>query len=90
MKTKNWLSENIASVIALSFMAFAFTVFLFILLKEVKTTESTTITILATISNILMLIFGYYFGSTKGSKDKDKQIENLTLKQGNDPASDTK
>lgn len=77
---KNSLSENIVPIIALSFMLFAFTVFLFILLKEVKTTESTTITILATISNILMLIFGYYFGSTKNSRDKDKQIEALTGK----------
>lgn len=77
---KNWLSENIASLIALSFLVFSFIVFLLILLHQVKTSESTTITILATISNILMLIFGYYFGSTKSSKDKDKQIENLTSK----------
>jgi hypothetical protein len=79
MEKKHWLtilSENIVSLIAMSILAFTFTIFLLILLREVKTTESTTITILASITNIAMLVIGYYFGSSKGSKDKqDKLME---------------
>lgn len=78
---KNWLSENISSIIALAFLGFAFTIFLLVLLRQVKTTESTTITILASVTNILMLIIGFYFGSSKSGKDKDKQIENLTIEK---------
>jgi hypothetical protein len=78
-KQKNWLSDNIASIIALSFIAFSFIIFLLILTQTVKTSESTTITILASLTNILMLIFGYYFGSTKSSKEKDKQIAQMSM-----------
>ena len=74
---KNWLSENIVSLIALTIIGFAFTVFLLVLLREVKTTESTTITILASITNILMLIIGFYFGSSKTSKEQGKQITDM-------------
>lgn len=77
-KKQNWLSENIASIIALSFLVFTFIVFLIVLLHQVKTTDSTTITIIGTVSNILMLIVGFYFGSSKSGKDKDKAIETLT------------
>lgn len=82
MNKKNWLSENIASVIAISFLMNTFCIFYLVLLKQVKTSDSTTITIIQTISNILMLIVGFYFGSSKSGKDKDTQINNLMQKPG--------
>ena len=80
-KNKNWLSDNIASIIALSFIWYTFYVFKLVLLKEVKTSESQTITIINSITNILMLIVGYYFGSSKGSKDKEQKINELEEKK---------
>lgn len=73
-KNKNWLSDNIASIIALSFIWFTFYVFRLVLIREIKTTEATTISIINSVTNILMLIVGYYFGSSKSSRDKDKLI----------------
>lgn len=78
MKNKNWFSDNIVGIIACNFIAFAMVVYILILTKAVKTTETTTITILGNITNMLMLILGYYFVSSKTSKDKDKQIADLT------------
>lgn len=60
------------TILAVLFIAFAFYIFRMILLKEVTATESTTISIVASVTNVIMLIVGYYFGSSQGSKDKDK------------------
>lgn len=77
MKNKNWLSDNIVSIIALLTIAFAYIVFLIVLLRVVKTTETTTITILSNISNVLILVLSFYFSSTKSSKEKDKLIAEM-------------
>ena len=78
IKNKNWFSDNIVGLIACTFIFFSMLVYLLILTHSVKTTETTTITILGNITNMLMLILGYYFVSSKTSKDKDKQIADLT------------
>lgn len=81
IKNKNWFSENIVGIIACVFIVFVMVVYLLILTRTVKTTETTTITILGNTTNMLMLILGYYFVSSKTSKDKDKQIADLTEKK---------
>lgn len=78
MQKQNWFSENIIGIIGCAFIAFSFVVYLLILTNAVKTTETTTITILGNITNMDMLILGFYFVSSKNSKDKDKQIAELT------------
>lgn len=78
---KNWLSENIVSLLALVWTVFTILIFVMILFRNVKTTDATTITILSTVSNVELIVLTYYFSSTKNSKDKDKQIENLTTAQ---------
>lgn len=77
MKNKNWLSDNIVSIVAITTILFCFTVFLLVLTRQVKTSESTTITILANTSNIVILVLSFYFSSTKSSKDKDAQLNNI-------------
>jgi hypothetical protein len=49
-----------------------------VLLKEVKAPETTVIAIVGSVTNIIMLIVGYYFGSSKGSKDKDLKPDEKT------------
>lgn len=72
MKNKNWLKDNIVPLLAMSIIGFSFFVFATLLLREVKSTDTVTISILETVKMILTLLIGYYFGSSKGSKDKDK------------------
>lgn len=80
---KNWLSEHIVGIIALAFTIFTFTVYTIILLRQVKTTETTTTIILNSITNMELLILGYYFVSSKSSKEKDKTISDLMHKPTN-------
>lgn len=53
-----------------------------VLTKQVSATENVTFLILNSITNIAMLIVGYYFGSSAGSKAKqdalDKMADNTT------------
>ena len=86
MKTNNWLKNNIAEIIAISFFAFAFFMFRVVLLKEVKADSATQISIVECVKGVMFLIVGFYFGSSSGSKRKDelkseeKQIDNDKLK----------
>lgn len=75
---KNWFSDNIVGIIACTFLIFSMICYTLILTHVVKTNETTTITILGNITNMDMLILGYYFVSSKTSKDKDRQIADLT------------
>lgn len=80
MKTKvqGWFTENVANIMALTFMFFCFFTYRAILLKEVTATETTQTTIIQSITNILMIIIGFYFGSSQGSKEKQKKLEEIT------------
>jgi hypothetical protein len=67
---QNWLAQNIVSVLAILWTIFTFYILKLVLLKEVKAAENITFLIINTISNIIMIIVGYFFGSSAGSKDK--------------------
>jgi len=72
---KGWLNENITALIALMFILFTFRIFYWVLFKQAASTESTTITIVNSVTNITMLIVGFYFGSSQVHNDKVKQNE---------------
>lgn len=77
---KHWLaliSENMVGIIAFLFTIFTFTVYTIILLKVIKTTETTTTIILNSVTNMELLILGFYYVSSKSNKDKDKQIADM-------------
>lgn len=82
MSKKGWLSENIAPLLALLWTIFTFYTLRLVLLKEIKVAENITFLIINTISNICMIIIGYHFGSSAGSKAKqdaiDKMADNTT------------
>lgn len=70
----NWLKRNITELIAISMLFFAFYTFKIILLKEVKADPQTTSQIIETVKALMYLLFGFYFGSSMGSKSKQEQI----------------
>lgn len=78
MKQKGWFSENFIGIIAIATLIFSFGVILIILLRQVKTTDTTTTIILTGTFNMLMVIMGYCFISSKTSKDKDKVISDMS------------
>lgn len=69
-----WLSKNTGSVIALSYTAFNFIIYVLILLGHMSVTSEMAVLIVNSITNIAMLIVGYYYGS---SERKAKDLRTL-------------
>lgn len=51
------------------------TVSLLVLFRVVKSTENTTIMILTSSTMIATTVLNFYFGSSKGSKDKQEKLD---------------
>lgn len=75
----NWLRHNVGSIIALAWTISAI-VFFYILLKNGDKD------VMNTVENIIILILGYYFGSTRTMNDKmrsDFEKDNTNTNQSN-------
>jgi hypothetical protein len=59
------MAKNTASLIALSFTAFTFVIYFLVLIGHLKASENMSILIVNSITNIVMLIVGYYYGSSE-------------------------
>lgn len=80
MKTTTWLKTNIMEVLAIGAVLQFLMVSLLILFKAVKATDNTTIMILTSSTMIATTVLQFYFGSSKGSKDKQSKIDELESK----------
>jgi hypothetical protein len=74
----SWLSKNTGSIIALTFTLFTCILFILVLTGNIKPSENITFTIVSSVTNIFMLVCGYYFGSSRSSQAKDGTIARLT------------
>ena len=77
-ENSSWLSKNTGSLIALVFTIFTCILFILVLTGDVKPSENITFTIVSSVTNIFMLVCGYYFGSSRSSQAKDGTIARLT------------
>lgn len=66
-----FLKANIQSIIALIIVIGGLMLIAFVQLSE---------SIQVTISNFIMLVLGFYFGSSRSGAEKDKTINNLSNK----------
>lgn len=73
----SWLSKNVASIIALIFTVFTCTLFILVLVGQIKPSDNITFSVVTSVTNIFMLIAGYYFGSSRSSQSKDRTINEL-------------
>lgn len=73
-----WLNKNTGSLIALIFTVFTCVLFILVLTGNIKPSENITFTIVSSVTNIFMLVCGYYFGSSRSSSMKDSTIAKLT------------
>lgn len=78
--TKSFIKENIMEILAIGGVLQFLMVSLLILFRVVKANESTTVTILTGSLMIATTVLNFYFGSSKGSKDKQTKIEELEAK----------
>lgn len=77
-ESSSWLSKNTGSLIALTFTIFTCVLFILVLTGNIKPSENITFTIVSSVTNIFMLVCGYYFGSSRSSQAKDGTIARLT------------
>ena len=80
---KNWLKINIMEIIAIGGVLQFLIVSLLVLFRVVKSTENTTVMILTSSTMIATTVLNFYFGSSKGSKDKQAQIDKIENEQPN-------
>lgn len=73
----SWLSKNTGPLIALIFTVFTCVLFVLVLTGNIKPSENITFSVVTSVTNIFMLIAGYYFGSSRSSNLKDKTIQDL-------------
>lgn len=69
----SWITRNTTAVLALSFVGVTLLLYTLSVLKAVDIHEN----ILRDLRDIVILIMGYYFGSSLGSKMKQERLDNL-------------
>jgi len=77
-ENKSWLYRNINPVLALTVLGLSFIFFFFVLRFDFTsdpTKKDVVIYLLGSVSTLVTMVCGYYFGSSKGSSDKSKAIE---------------
>lgn len=82
---KNGLHDNIVPVIALIYIAFSFAIKIIILLGLSSASETLISTIESNDNNLLIFVFGFYFGSSVNNRMKNppttiENIENVDFK----------
>jgi uncharacterized protein YacL len=77
MTHKNWLQENVAPLIALLFTGFTLFIYVMVLTKVISATENIAFLIINSVTNIMMIIVGYFFGSSAGSKAKQQAMDKM-------------
>lgn len=68
------LSKIIVPLIAIVWVGFSFVIYILTLSGTFEATSHIQEGVITDITHIAILIVGYYFGSSKGSKDKQKHI----------------
>jgi len=73
----SWLAKNIVPIIAYTYILFSMALNILVLVGKIKTGDNITFQIVTGVTNITMLIIGYYFGSSRTSSEKDGTIKKL-------------
>lgn len=74
----SWITKNLNSVLALGVLGLSFILFGVLALVKVEPTQKDIIIyVLGALTTFVGQIIAYYFGSSKGSKDKTDSLNNL-------------
>lgn len=71
-ESQSWLGKNIAPILALVSTLTAIVVYILVLTHNLKATEPTVLLVVSNLTNVVLVVFGFYFGSSIGSRLKDK------------------
>lgn len=77
---ESWLHRNISPLLALITFISSFAIFTLALRYGVKSNDTVSIAIIETLKAIDLILVGYYFGSSQGSKLKQLTIDKIMSK----------
>jgi hypothetical protein len=85
IENASWLTKNVHSVLAVGIIGLTFTIYFMIIKGDLKSISDTgvkdiIIYILGALTTISTQVAAYFFGSSHGSKEKQKSLDNLTTK----------
>lgn len=72
---KDFFKNNIMEILAVGGIIQFLVVSLLVLFRAVKSNDNTTVMILTSSTMIATTVLNYYFGSSKGSKDKQELLD---------------
>ncbi|HFQ81145.1 MAG TPA: hypothetical protein ENK33_07220 [Desulfobacterales bacterium] len=80
---ESWLSKNVHSMLAIGIIGLTFFMYFLIIKGDMskiagKGEKDIVIYILGALTTISTQVAAFYFGSSQGSKDKQKSIDNIT------------
>lgn len=83
----SWLSKNVSSILALGIVILTFYLFFWIITGKSKLLndpqlQNIVIYILGALTTVSTQVVSYYFGSSMGSKDKQKSLSDIAAKIG--------
>ncbi|MDW8345323.1 MAG: hypothetical protein RML94_00095 [Bacteroidia bacterium] len=70
----SWLTKNITAILALGSTLTAGVIYLLVLVGKLKATEPTVLLVVSNITNLVLVVFGFYFGSSVGSRLRENKI----------------
>ena len=76
---KTFLKDNIVELLAVLILLFTFTTEMFVIVEDTRVNPA-IVAVLRTQETLVTLIVGYYFGSSRGSKSKQKKIDEMNEK----------
>ncbi len=74
----NWLQHNVSALLAILFTLFSLSIYLLVLVHAISATENLSFLIINSVTNIMMIIIGYYYGSSAGSKQKQMSLDKIS------------
>jgi len=74
----SWLSRNVTSILALLIATFFIILNVLVLLGNIKTSDNITFLVMGNVATVSGAVFGYYFGSSRSSSEKDRTIQKLS------------
>jgi hypothetical protein len=74
----SWLAKNIGPLIAIVYVSFSMVLYILVLSGTLKASDNIANQVITLVGSVVMLIVGYFFGSSRNSAEKDKTIRNLT------------
>lgn len=79
-QNSSWLSKNVGPIIALVLVSLLIALFVLVLVGKINSHDNITFLVINSTQSIVLVIVGYYFGSSKTNTDNVQTMRNILNK----------